>query len=78
MKYGPHGRNVMDVWLAKSDKPTPVLVSIHDGGSATLEEAVLRHAGDAAKSKSQYSKASDFDRRALLAFLESLRAPKMP
>ncbi len=31
-KYGPHGRNVMDVWLAKSDKPTPVLVSIHGGG----------------------------------------------
>ena len=32
VKYGPHGRNVMDVWLAKSDKPTPVLVSIHGGG----------------------------------------------
>jgi len=32
VKYGPHKRNVMDVWLAKSDKPTPVLVSIHGGG----------------------------------------------
>ena len=32
VKYGPHGRNVMDVWLAKSEKPTPVLVSIHGGG----------------------------------------------
>lgn len=32
LKYGPHRRNVMDVWLAKSDKPTPVLVSIHGGG----------------------------------------------
>ena len=32
LKYGPHQRNVMDVWLAKSDKPTPVLVSIHGGG----------------------------------------------
>lgn len=32
VKYGPHARNVMDVWLAKSDKPTPVLVSIHGGG----------------------------------------------
>ena len=32
VKYGPYGRNVMDVWLAKSDKPTPVLVSIHGGG----------------------------------------------
>jgi len=32
VEYGPHGRNVMDVWLAESDKPTPVLVSIHGGG----------------------------------------------
>jgi hypothetical protein len=32
VKYGPYARNVMDVWLAKSDKPTPVLVSIHGGG----------------------------------------------
>jgi acetyl esterase len=32
VKYGPHERNVMDVWLAKSDKPTPLLVSIHGGG----------------------------------------------
>jgi hypothetical protein len=32
VKYGPHRRNVMDVWLAQSDKPTPVLVSIHGGG----------------------------------------------
>ncbi|MEO2018278.1 MAG: alpha/beta hydrolase fold domain-containing protein [Fuerstiella sp.] len=32
VKYGPHERHVMDVWLAKSDTPTPVLVSIHGGG----------------------------------------------
>lgn len=32
VKYGPHKRNVMDVWLAKSDRTTPVLVSIHGGG----------------------------------------------
>ena len=32
VKYGEHERNVMDVWLAESDKPTPVLVSIHGGG----------------------------------------------
>jgi len=30
--YGPHKRNVMDVWKAKSDKPTPLLVFIHGGG----------------------------------------------
>ncbi|MGA2067837.1 MAG: alpha/beta hydrolase [Thermoguttaceae bacterium] len=32
VKYGPYARNVMDVWLAKSEKPAPVLVSIHGGG----------------------------------------------
>ncbi len=32
VKYGPHERNIMDVWLADSAKPTPVLVSIHGGG----------------------------------------------
>ena len=30
--YGPHERNVLDVWLAKSDKPAPLLVYIHGGG----------------------------------------------
>ena len=32
LQYGPHARNVMDVWLTKSDTPSPVLVSIHGGG----------------------------------------------
>jgi len=32
VSYGPHKRNVMDVWLAKSDTPAPMLVSIHGGG----------------------------------------------
>ena len=32
VKYGPHERNVMDVWLAESDQPSPVLMSIHGGG----------------------------------------------
>jgi hypothetical protein len=32
VKYGPHQRHVLDVWQAKSDKPAPVLVSIHGGG----------------------------------------------
>ncbi|MBK8090498.1 MAG: alpha/beta hydrolase [Verrucomicrobiaceae bacterium] len=31
-KYGPHERNVLDFWQAKSDKPTPVLFFIHGGG----------------------------------------------
>lgn len=32
VSYGPHERNVMDVWLARSESPSPVLVSIHGGG----------------------------------------------
>ena len=31
-KYGPHERNVLDFWQAKSDKPTPLLFFIHGGG----------------------------------------------
>jgi acetyl esterase/lipase len=32
LKYGPHERNALDLWKAKSDKPTPLLVFIHGGG----------------------------------------------
>ncbi len=30
--YGPHFRQTMDVWLVKSEKPTPVVFYIHGGG----------------------------------------------
>jgi acetyl esterase/lipase len=30
--YGPHERNVLDIWLAKSDKPTPFVIYYHGGG----------------------------------------------
>ena len=32
VSYGPHKRNVLDFWKAKSDKPTPVVFVIHGGG----------------------------------------------
>jgi acetyl esterase len=32
VKYGPHERHVLDFWQAKSEQPTPLLVSIHGGG----------------------------------------------
>ena len=32
LKYGPHQRNVLDLWKAKSEKPTPLVVFIHGGG----------------------------------------------
>lgn len=31
-KYGPHERNVLDLWKAKSDRPTPIVLYIHGGG----------------------------------------------
>ena len=31
-KYGEHERNNFDIWLAKSDKPTPLVIYIHGGG----------------------------------------------
>ncbi|MSU58962.1 MAG: alpha/beta hydrolase [Pedosphaera sp.] len=31
-KYGPHERNVLDLWKAKSDQLTPLVVFIHGGG----------------------------------------------
>ncbi|MBN1675003.1 MAG: alpha/beta hydrolase [Kiritimatiellae bacterium] len=30
--YGPHARNVFDLWLAESEKPTPLVLFIHGGG----------------------------------------------
>lgn len=31
-KYGPHERHVLDLWKAKSDAPTPLVIFIHGGG----------------------------------------------
>jgi hypothetical protein len=44
VKYGPHERNVLDLWLAKSDKPTPLVVFVHGGGFV---------AGDKSKAKAE-------------------------
>ncbi|MCA9074036.1 MAG: alpha/beta hydrolase [Planctomycetaceae bacterium] len=46
VSYGPHARHLMDVWLAESDTPTPVLISIHGGafrhGDKSVSRAILR------------------------------------
>ncbi len=31
-KYGEHERNTFDIWLATSEKPTPLVIYIHGGG----------------------------------------------
>ena len=52
VRYGPQRRNVLDLWKAKSDKPTPLVVFIHGGGfragskeqlSPALLEGLLAH-----------------------------------
>ena len=44
--YGPHQRNVLDLWKAKSDRPTPLVVYFHPGafviGDKTWIPPVLR------------------------------------
>ena len=32
VRYGPDERNVLDVWLAKAEKPTPLVIYYHGGG----------------------------------------------
>jgi acetyl esterase/lipase len=32
VKYGPHERNVLDLWLAESGRSTPLVLFIHGGG----------------------------------------------
>jgi acetyl esterase/lipase len=40
VSYGPHARNVLDFWQAKSDQPAPLLVSIHGGGFVSGNKSV--------------------------------------
>lgn len=45
--YGPHERNVLDLWQARSEEPTPVLIFFHGGGFVggdkwTLDPGFLR------------------------------------
>ena len=32
VSYGPHERNVLDFWQAKSNDPSPLVIYIHGGG----------------------------------------------
>jgi acetyl esterase len=42
VRYGPHERNVLDFWAAKSDGPTPVVVYIHGGGFVSGDKGRIR------------------------------------
>jgi acetyl esterase len=43
VSYGPNERHLMDVWVAESETPTPVLVSIHGGGFRHGEKKVSNY-----------------------------------
>lgn len=47
----------------------------HDGSSPTLEAAILRHGGDAATVRKAYKGLPKQDQDALVAFLQTLKAP---
>ncbi len=47
----------------------------HDGASATLEDAILRHDGGAAVVTKAYQSLTQEDRQSILAFLRTLKAP---
>ncbi len=47
VSYGPHERNVLDLWKAPSSRPTPLVIYIHGGGfrsgdKRTLPPALLK------------------------------------
>jgi CxxC motif-containing protein (DUF1111 family) len=48
----------------------------HDGGSPTLEHAILRHRGDASKVTTTYQALPPSDREAVVVFLRTLKAPR--
>jgi len=45
---------------------------LHDGRASTLDDAIRRHDGEAAKAQTRYTRLASSDRRALLTFLSSL------
>lgn len=42
VSYGPHARNVLDVWQAKSARPTPLVIFIHGGGFTSGDKSQAR------------------------------------
>jgi acetyl esterase/lipase len=42
VSYGPHPRNVLDFWQARTDRPAPVVVFIHGGGFVAGDKTKAR------------------------------------
>ncbi len=50
---------------------------LHDGRAATLEEAIRLHGGQGLRSAQRFQAASPIERDQLIAFLKTLRAPRV-
>jgi acetyl esterase/lipase len=46
VRYGDHERNTLDLWLAKSDKPTALVIYIHGGGFKAGDKSKGQHYKD--------------------------------
>lgn len=51
VRYGDHKRCVMDIWLAKSDEKTPVVISVHGGGFSGGDKALASRSVEEYRSK---------------------------
>src|SRR5581483_6833527 len=40
-RYGPHERNVFDLWKAKTGRPSPLVIFIHGGGFTAGDKTAL-------------------------------------
>ena len=49
VRYGPHERNFLDIWLAKSNKPTPLVIYIHGGGFTGGDKSKIYNSKDMPK-----------------------------
>ena len=81
---------IPDDKFVASDQPTPVEWRtaplwgvadsgpyLHDGRAETLEKAIETHAGEAVDVTARYKALSPQERKSIISFLESLRAPKV-
>lgn len=59
-------------YTAKVQEDEKKVGYLHDGRARTLQEAILWHGGEAARSRQRFEALSSQDREALLAFLRSL------
>ncbi len=64
---GPAEWRTPPLWGVASSAPY-----LHDGRAPTLDDAIRRHDGEAAKTATRYARLASSDRKSLLAFLNSL------